>query len=251
MCPRPRSSSSTRSSRRPNTACATASRARTPPTTRRSSGSSPTGRPGLSSGRSSVTRRLTFASPAPTRRRSRPATTGPQRTSHLRSKRGRGAYAAAQRRCDALYGAGSPRLVLVREPDQLRVERADELLAFGVRLIELAEPNRHVAGNDDRMLACPDDDHLRAARVARRRDESEPGKQLELAVDRHVPNARRIDPIANGVVVQAACVVELLALDIDRSASEEVVAAAVVEVQVRIDDDVDALEIEVLLGQRV
>jgi hypothetical protein len=46
---------------------------------------------------------------------------------------------------DVLDGARSPRLVLVREPDQLGVERAHPQLAFGVRLIELAEPNRHVA----------------------------------------------------------------------------------------------------------
>ena len=46
---------------------------------------------------------------------------------------------------DALDGAGSPGLVLVREPDQLGLERAHPQLAFGVRLIELAEPNRHVA----------------------------------------------------------------------------------------------------------
>jgi hypothetical protein len=68
--------------------------------------------------------------------------------------------------------------------------------------------------------------------VARRRDESEPGKQLELAVDRHVPHAGRLDPLANGVVVLAARVVELPTLDVDRPAGEEVVAAAVVEVQV-------------------
>jgi hypothetical protein len=40
--------------------------------------------------------------------------------------------------------------------------------------------------------------------VARRRDESEPGKQLELAVDRHVRDAGRIDPLANGVVPRAS-----------------------------------------------
>jgi hypothetical protein len=44
-------------------------------------------------------------------------------------------------------GAGSPRLVLVREPDQLGAERAYAQLAFGVRLVELAKPNRHVAAN--------------------------------------------------------------------------------------------------------
>ena len=82
-----------------------------------------------------------------------------------------------------------------------------------------------------------------------RRDEPEPGKQLELAVDRHVPHAGRVDPLADGVVVLAARVVELSALDVDRLAGEEVVAAAVVGVQVGVDDDVDAGEIDVLLAQ--
>ena len=82
-----------------------------------------------------------------------------------------------------------------------------------------------------------------------RRHESKPGKQLELAVDRHVPHAGRLDPLANGVAVLAARVVELTTLNVDRLAGEEVVAAAVVEVQVRVDDDVDTGEIEVLLAQ--
>src|SRR3954449_10400374 len=144
---------------------------------------------------------------------------------------------------------GSPWLALVREPDQLGVERSHAQLAFGAGLVELAEPDRHVAADDDRTPASLDHDHLHAARVARRRDESEPGKQLELAVDRDVPHAGRLDPLANGVVVLAARVVELPTLDVDRPAGEEVVAAAVVEVQVCVDDDVDAGEIEVLLAQ--
>ena len=85
---------------------------------------------------------------------------------------------------------------------------------------------------------------------ARRRDESEPRQQLVLAVDRHVAHARRLDPLANGVVVLAARVVELPTLDVDRPAGEEVVAAAVIRVQVGVDDDVDAGEVEVLLAQR-
>jgi hypothetical protein len=140
-------------------------------------------------------------------------------------------------------------LFAMRKPDQLGVERAHPQLAFGVRLIEFAEPNRHVAADDDRTIARLDDDHLHAACVARRRDEPEPRQQLEFAVDRHVPHARRLDPFANGVVVLAARVVELPTLDVDRPAGEEVVAAAVVEVQVRVDDDVDAAEVEVLLAQ--
>src|ERR687897_1507754 len=98
----------------------------------------------------------------------------------------------------------SPRLVRVSEPDQLGVEREHPQLAFGVRLVELAEPNRHVAADDDRTPASLDDDHLHAACVARRRDEAEPGKQLEFAVDRQVSHAGRLDPLANGVVILAA-----------------------------------------------
>src|SRR5262249_20407555 len=100
-----------------------------------------------------------------------------------------------------------------------------------------------------RAPASLDDHDLHAACVARRRDEPEPGKQLEFAVDRHVPHAGRLDPLANGVVVLVARVVELPTLDIDRPAGEEVVAAAVVEVQVCVDDDVDAREVDVLLTQ--
>jgi hypothetical protein len=43
--------------------------------------------------------------------------------------------------------------VLVREPDQLGLEREDPQLAFGVRLVELAEPNRHVAADHDQIGA--------------------------------------------------------------------------------------------------
>src|SRR4029450_2618802 len=131
----------------------------------------------------------------------------------------------------ASAGAGPPAPVPVREPDQLGVERAYPQLAFGVRLIEFAEPNRHVAADDDRTLARFDDDHLRATCVARRRDEPEPGQQLELAVDRHVLHAGRLEPLANGGVVRAERVAELPTLDVDRPAGKEVVTTAVVEVQ--------------------
>jgi hypothetical protein len=134
----------------------------------------------------------------------------------------------------------------VGEPDQLGVERAHPQLAFAERLVELAEPDRHVAANDDRAPASLDDDHLHAGCVARCRDEPEPGKQLEFAIDRHVLHAGRVHPLANGVVVLVARVVEFSTLDVDRPAGEEVVAAAVVEVQVCVYDDVDAGEVDVL-----
>jgi hypothetical protein len=143
----------------------------------------------------------------------------------------------------------SPRLVHVREPDQLGVEREHPQLAFGVRLVELAEPNCHVAADDYRTPASLDDDHLHPACVPRRRDEPEPGKQFELTVDRHVLHAGRIDPLANSVVVLAARVVELQPLDVDRLAGEQVIATTVVEVQMCVDEDVNAGKVEVLLAQ--
>src|SRR5678816_498687 len=105
-------------------------------------------------------------------------------------------------------------------------------MEFVVWLIELTKPDRHVAANDHRAPAGLDDDDLHATCVARRRDEPETRKQLELAVDRHVPHAGRIDPLANRVVRRVARGVELPTLDVDRFAREKVVAAAVVEVQV-------------------
>jgi hypothetical protein len=47
-----------------------------------------------------------------------------------------------------------------REPNQPGFERKHPRLAFSVRLVELAEPNRHVAA-DDRTPASLDNDHLR------------------------------------------------------------------------------------------
>ena len=49
-----------------------------------------------------------------------------------------------------------------------RVERTYKQLALGVRIVELAEPHRHVPADDDRTPAGLDDDHLRAGCAARR-----------------------------------------------------------------------------------
>ena len=82
----------------------------------------------------------------------------------------------------ALDGAKSPRLVRVREPDQLGVKRTHPHLTLCARLVQLGQRDRHVAANDDRMPLSPDHNDLHAAGVARRREEPEPGKQLVLAV---------------------------------------------------------------------
>ncbi len=112
----------------------------------------------------------------------------------------------------------------MREPDQLRLKPTHSQLPLGLRHVELAKPNRHVAAHHDRTPASLDDDHLHAASMARRRDESDPRKQLELAIDRYVPHAGRIDPLSDRVVVLGTRVVELPTLNIDRPAGEEVVA---------------------------
>jgi ribosomal protein S18 acetylase RimI-like enzyme len=43
--------------------------------------------------------------------------------------------------------------VLVREPDQLGLERTHPQLTLGLRLVELLEPHRHVTADHDRMPA--------------------------------------------------------------------------------------------------
>ena len=67
-----------------------------------------------------------------------------ERTGHAASPASRSRSSSAEPRWrgprDASDGAGSPWLVLVREPDQLGVERKDPLAAFGWRLVELAVP---------------------------------------------------------------------------------------------------------------
>src|SRR5712671_1132055 len=125
-----------------------------------------------------------------------------------------------------LHAARPPGLMLVREPDELGLESAHPQLALRERLVELAEADGHVTADDDRTPACLDDDHLQTARVARRRYEAEPGQQLELAVDRLVAHARRVDPLADRVVVLRARVLELLPLNVNWASGEQVVAAA-------------------------
>ena len=61
--------------------------------------------------------------------------------------------------------------------------------------------------------------------------------------------AVEVDPFADRVIVERTRVGELARLDVDRPAGEEVVAAAVVGVQMCVDDDVDTGEVEVLLAQ--
>src|SRR4051794_17159213 len=77
-------------------------------------------------------------------------------------------------RPDASDGAGSPRLVDMREPDRRGAQRPPPQLAFGLGLVEPPDPPPPVAADDDRTPAGLEDDHLHAGGVARRRDESQP-----------------------------------------------------------------------------
>lgn len=106
--------------------------------------------------------------------------------------------------------------MLMREPDQFRVERAHPQLAFGTWLVKLAKPDRYIAANDNGPPAGLDDDNLHAGCVPRCRHEPKPGEQLEFTIDRHIPHAGRVDPFANGVLIRVAVgVVELPTLDAD------------------------------------
>ncbi len=60
----------------------------------------------------------------------------------------RGAAVDRPLESDVLVNLRPPRLVLVREPDLLRVERPDQPLAFRARLVGLGEEDRHVAADD-------------------------------------------------------------------------------------------------------
>ncbi len=53
-----------------------------------------------------------------------------------------------------------PRLVLVRQPDQLGVEGTNPQLTYRIRLVEVAERHRQVADDHDRARAGLNDDHL-------------------------------------------------------------------------------------------
>src|ERR1044072_7118736 len=75
------------------------------------------------------------------------------------------------------------------------------------------------------------------------------GSPRARAFIRCVAHAGRLAPLADRVVALRARVLELLPLNVNRLPGEEVVAAAVVEVQVRVDDDVDAGQVEGLLAQ--
>ena len=65
----------------------------------------------------------------------------------------------------------------MREPDLLGVKPANQPLAWGARLVELGEEDRHVAADDDRTPTRLDDDDLGAARVARGRDKPKARQQ--------------------------------------------------------------------------
>src|SRR5918995_159349 len=147
-------------------------------------------------------------------------------------------------------GAWTPRSVRVAEPHQLGCHCEHESLALRPRLVELAEPDRRVSGEDGRTVARVYDDYLRSASVPRRRDESHTWQQFELTVDGDVLHAGCLDPIADRVVVQGQRVVEFPTLHVDRCAAEQMVVAAVVEVQMCVHNDVDACEVDAPLVGR-
>jgi hypothetical protein len=118
-----------------------------------------------------------------------------------------------------------------------------------VRLVKFAEPNGYIAANDDWTITSLDDNHLRPLSVPRRGNKPYPGKQFKLAFDRYILHTGGINPLANRIIILTTSVVEFTVLDVERLASEEVVATTVIEVEVCVDDDINACEVKVLLIQ--
>src|SRR5512132_2016545 len=121
-----------------------------------------------------------------------------------------------------------------------RREFENELLARRIPAFELLEGVPDVAAEDDPAFVRLHDDDLMSGRVSRRRQEPDARQNLSLAIVLDVRFARKVDTLPHRVVVLRPRVGELASLHVDRDAREEPVAAAVVEVEVRVDDDRDA-----------
>lgn len=147
-------------------------------------------------------------------------------------------------------GSG-PGSVLVSDPDVLGLQGTDQELPFGHGVVQFPEPDGGVAGDDRRPLPRLYDDDLRTAGVPWGREEADSRKQFEFSVHGHIMRAGRVNPFSDRVTVLGTGVVEFLTLDVDRNAWEEVIPAAVVEVQMGIYDDVYAIEIECMLVERM
>ena len=136
------------------------------------------------------------------------------------------------------------------QPDQLGVEGAHHELALGLGIVEFAMPDRDVSADHDRSGAGFDDDNLHAVAVTRCRDKPQAGHNFAFAIDGKIGDAGCIDPFADRVVVLGAGIFQLAPLHIDRLAREQVIAAAMVKMQMGVDDDIDARQVKILSVQR-
>jgi len=94
-----------------------------------------------------------------------------------------------------------------------------------------------LTSDDDCAVVRIDNDRLVAGRVAGG-DDAKPRKQVTVSVKQLVVRAREVDPVRQGVPWCARRLV-LSALDEDRPTRKELVAAAVIEVEVRVNDETD------------
>src|SRR5262245_57758672 len=123
----------------------------------------------------------------------------------------------------------------VGEPRR-RSQREHATLSLGLAALELAEPDGHVPSKDVRAGVGFDHDYLMPVRVPGRRQQADPWEHIRLAFVLDIRRAVEVDPLPERVVVDRTRVGELACLDVDRHAREEAVPAAVVEVQVGVDD---------------
>lgn len=135
--------------------------------------------------------------------------------------------------------------MLVAEPHEEGIKRSNSQLPFCAWIVQITDPYRRIADDHGWLRTGPDHDHLTPGRVARSGQQLKSGQQLEVAVDWYVLKAGPVDPLRNRVVRLRERVIQLAPLYVDRPAREKVVTTTMIEVQMGVDDDVDAAKVKV------
>jgi hypothetical protein len=129
----------------------------------------------------------------------------------------------------------------VREVHTARSKLPDPLDGGRAAASKIFHVVRGVSGQDDGALARLDDDGLVTGRMAGREQHGDAGQNFDVSFETLIPRARKMHPLDD--VIRLGDRVVLGSLDVDRDAWEELVAAAMVEVQMRIDDRCDLAEL--------
>ena len=99
-----------------------------------------------------------------------------------------------------------------------------------------------LSGNDNRAVTPSDNEGLVTLGVSRRGQQEHPGQHLGLAVEFLIPSAGGVDQLGQRVVLRVSGRIELGPLGEHGPATEQGVAAAVVEVQVTVGHQADPVQ---------